>query len=71
MQVDDRPQPLGGRLPAGGFELGGGHVGDPAEPDARRREDLDDVGAGGGAATHIGPDLVRGAGVLVHGAERR
>ena len=71
VQMDDRPQALGSRLPAGGLELGGGQVGDPAEADARRREDLDDVGAGGGPVAHVLPDLVRRPGVLAHRPERR
>ena len=71
VQVDDRPQPLGARLPAGGLELGGRQVGDAAEADARRREDLDDIGPRRGPVADVRPDVVRRAGVLAHRSERR
>ena len=71
VQVDHRLQPLRVRLAAGGLELGRGQVRDPAEADARRREDLDDVGPRRRAVAHPGPNLVGRAGVLAYRPERR
>ena len=71
VQVDHRLQPLGVRLAAGGLELGRRQVRHAAEADARRREDLDDVGPRRRPVAHVGADLVRRAGVLAHRPERR
>ena len=71
MRVDDGPEPLRGRLAAGGLELFRAEGGRAAIADAGRREDLDDVGPLAGTVAHELPHRRRIAESGRHAPERR